>query len=247
MPKHQRDLGLKRDDVEPVQRDYAADGASIIWARSARRSAACLRLNLEYWDDVAGRTRHFIEDIMRFLDNVLSAITSRAPSLRHGARAPMRPMRERSGWTGRDGASTRLLQAKRRRVRRRDGEVVEYADFPAHPCAGADEASMAPGGRAWGMSRRGRRAACHGAVSAASSRSRRRLRASASSRAARQRVCRAHPGEHLYAQDAERISFVGQATPILERLLIEKAKNSDRGVELDPGARADRCRHLDWS
>ena len=89
MPKHQRDVGLRvstsnlcSEIVLPTGVDqYGKD----------RTAVCCLSsLNLEYWDDWQGN-RVFIEDVMRFLDNVLSDYIARAePGMERAAYAAMR-------------------------------------------------------------------------------------------------------------------------------------------------------------
>ncbi len=92
MPKFQRDVGLKvstsnlcSEITLPTGRDqYGRD----------RTAVCCLSsLNLEMWDDWQGE-KGFIEDVMRFLDNVLQDYIDRAePEM---ARASYAAMRERS-------------------------------------------------------------------------------------------------------------------------------------------------------
>ena len=77
MPKHHRDLGLKvstsnlcSEITLPTGRDHLG----------ADRTAVCClsSLNLETWDEW-NKDKLFIEDVMRFLDNVLSDYIARAP------------------------------------------------------------------------------------------------------------------------------------------------------------------------
>jgi len=89
MPKHQRDVGLRvstsnlcSEITLPTGRDqYGKD----------RTAVCCLSsLNLECWDDWQGN-KAFIEDVMRFLDNVLSDYIARAePGMERAAYAAMR-------------------------------------------------------------------------------------------------------------------------------------------------------------
>ena len=65
-------------DLEPVLGNHAADRHATISAPTAPRSAACRSLNLETWDEWNG-DKQFIEDVMRFLDNVLTDYIARAP------------------------------------------------------------------------------------------------------------------------------------------------------------------------
>jgi ribonucleoside-diphosphate reductase alpha chain len=92
MPKHHRDLGLKvstsnlcSEITLPTGRDHLG----------ADRTAVCClsSLNLETWDQWNG-DKQFIEDVMRFLDNVLSDYIARAPD--EMARAKYSAERERS-------------------------------------------------------------------------------------------------------------------------------------------------------
>src|SRR5437899_2146718 len=77
MPKHHRDLGLKvstsnlcSEITLPTGRDHLG----------ADRTAVCClsSLSLETWDEW-NKDKVFIEDVMRFLDNVLSDYIARAP------------------------------------------------------------------------------------------------------------------------------------------------------------------------
>ena len=89
MPKHQRDVGLRvstsnlcSEITLPTGRDqYGRD----------RTAVCCLSsLNLECWDEWQGN-KGFIEDVMRFLDNVLSDYIARAePGMERAAYAAMR-------------------------------------------------------------------------------------------------------------------------------------------------------------
>ncbi len=92
MPKHHRDLGLKvstsnlcSEITLPTGRDHLGND---------RTAVCCLSsLNLETWDEWHD-DRMFIEDIMRFLDNVLQDYIDRAPP--EMARAKYSASRERS-------------------------------------------------------------------------------------------------------------------------------------------------------
>ena len=92
MPKHHRDLGLKvstsnlcSEITLPTGRDHLGND---------RTAVCCLSsLNLETWDDWH-EDRLFIEDVLRFLDNVLQDYIDRAPP--EMARAKYSAMRERS-------------------------------------------------------------------------------------------------------------------------------------------------------
>ncbi|AZI36223.1 ribonucleoside-diphosphate reductase subunit alpha [Caenibius tardaugens NBRC 16725] len=77
MPKHHRDLGLKvstsnlcSEITLPTGRDHLGND---------RTAVCCLSsLNLENWDQWNG-DKQFVEDVMRFLDNVLQDYIDRAP------------------------------------------------------------------------------------------------------------------------------------------------------------------------
>jgi len=107
MPKHHRDLGLKvstsnlcSEITLPTGRDHLGND---------RTAVCCLSsLNLETWDEWNGDKR-FIEDVMRFLDNVLSDYIERAPE--EMARAKYSAMRERSVGLGVMGFHS-FLQAR---------------------------------------------------------------------------------------------------------------------------------------
>jgi ribonucleoside-diphosphate reductase alpha chain len=107
MPKHHRDLGLKvstsnlcSEITLPTGRDHLG----------ADRTAVCClsSLNLETWDEWH-KDKQFIEDIMRFLDNVLSDYIARAPD--EMARAKYSAERERSVGLGVMGFHS-FLQAR---------------------------------------------------------------------------------------------------------------------------------------
>ena len=107
MPKHHRDLGLKvstsnlcSEITLPTGRDHLGND---------RTAVCCLSsLNLEAWDEWNG-DKNFIEDVMRFLDNVLTDYIDRAPE--EMARAKYSAMRERSVGLGVMGFHS-FLQAR---------------------------------------------------------------------------------------------------------------------------------------
>jgi ribonucleoside-diphosphate reductase alpha chain len=107
MPKHHRDLGLKvstsnlcSEITLPTGKDHLGND---------RTAVCCLSsLNLETWDEWHG-DKMFIEDIMRFLDNVLSDYIARAPD--EMARAKYSAERERSVGLGVMGFHS-FLQAR---------------------------------------------------------------------------------------------------------------------------------------
>lgn len=136
MPKHHRELGLKvstsnlcSEITLPTGRDHLGKD---------RTAVCCLSsLNLETWDEWNGDKR-FIEDVLRFLDNVLQDYIDRAPD--EMARAKYSAARERSVGMGVMGFHS-FLQLK--------GIAFESAMAKAwnlkmfkHIAAKADEASI---------------------------------------------------------------------------------------------------------
>jgi ribonucleoside-diphosphate reductase alpha chain len=107
MPRHQRELGLKvstsnlcSEITLPTGRDHLGND---------RTAVCCLSsLNLETWDQWNGE-KMFIEDVMRFLDNVLTDYIERAPD--EMARAKYSAARERSVGLGVMGFHS-FLQAR---------------------------------------------------------------------------------------------------------------------------------------
>ncbi len=107
MPRHQRELGLKvstsnlcSEITLPTGRDHLGND---------RTAVCCLSsLNLETWDQWQGE-KGFIEDVMRFLDNVLTDYIERAPD--EMARAKYSAERERSVGLGVMGFHS-FLQAR---------------------------------------------------------------------------------------------------------------------------------------
>lgn len=136
MPKHHRDLGLKvstsnlcSEITLPTGKDHLGND---------RTAVCCLSsLNLETWDQWNSDKR-FVEDVMRFLDNVLQDYIDRAPD--EMARAKYSAGRERSVGLGVMGFHS-FLQMK--------GIAMESAMAKAwnlkmfkHISAKANEASM---------------------------------------------------------------------------------------------------------
>ncbi len=107
MPRHHRELGLKvstsnlcSEITLPTGRDHLGND---------RTAVCCLSsLNLEMWDQWSG-DKQFIEDVMRFLDNVLTDYIDRAPP--EMARAKYSASRERSVGLGVMGFHS-FLQAR---------------------------------------------------------------------------------------------------------------------------------------
>src|SRR5881275_1155103 len=136
MPKHHRDLGLKvttsnlcSEITLPTGRDHLG----------ADRTAVCClsSLNLETWDEW-NKDKLFIEDVMRFLDNVLSDYIARAPD--EMARAKYSAERERSVGLGVMGFHS-FLQARNIPF---EGEMAKSWNLKIfkHIRAQVDEASM---------------------------------------------------------------------------------------------------------
>jgi ribonucleoside-diphosphate reductase alpha chain len=107
MPKHHRELGLKvstsnlcSEITLPTGRDHLGND---------RTAVCCLSsLNMETWDEWKD-DKDFVEDVMRFLDNVLTDYIERAPE--EMARAKYSAMRERSVGLGVMGFHS-FLQAR---------------------------------------------------------------------------------------------------------------------------------------
>ena len=136
MPKHHRDLGLKvstsnlcSEITLPTGRDHLGQD---------RTAVCCLSsLNLETWDEWNGDKR-FIEDVMRFLDNVLQDYIDRAPE--EMARAKNSAGRERSVGLGVMGFHS-FLQARGLPF---EGAMAKSWNLKIfkHIAAAANEASM---------------------------------------------------------------------------------------------------------
>ncbi|MFL6763910.1 MAG: ribonucleoside-diphosphate reductase subunit alpha, partial [Sphingomicrobium sp.] len=107
MPKHHRDLGLKVSTSNLCSEITLPTGKDHLGAD--RTAVCCLSsLNLETWDEW-NKDKQFIEDVMRFLDNVLSDYIARAPD--EMARAKYSAERERSVGLGVMGFHS-FLQAR---------------------------------------------------------------------------------------------------------------------------------------
>jgi len=136
MPKHHRELGLKvstsnlcSEITLPTGRDHLGND---------RTAVCCLSsLNLETWEQWHGDKR-FIEDVMRFLDNVLQDYIDRAPD--EMARAKYSASRERSVGLGVMGFHS-FLQLKGIGFESPMAKVWNLKMFK-HIAAGANEASM---------------------------------------------------------------------------------------------------------
>jgi ribonucleoside-diphosphate reductase alpha chain len=107
MPRHHRELGLKVSTSNLCSEITLPTGIDHLGR--ARTAVCCLSsLNLETWDQWNGDKR-FIEEVMRFLDNVLSDYIDRAPE--EMSRAKYSAMRERSVGLGVMGFHS-FLQAR---------------------------------------------------------------------------------------------------------------------------------------
>ena len=136
MPKHHRDLGLKvstsnlcSEITLPTGKDHLGND---------RTAVCCLSsLNLETWDDW-NKDDLFIEDVLRFLDNVLQDYIDRAPD--EMARAKYSAMRERSVGMGVMGFHS-FLQMKSIGFETAMAKAMNLNMFK-HIAAKADEASL---------------------------------------------------------------------------------------------------------
>jgi len=136
MPKHHRDVGLKVSTSNLCSEITLPTGRD---QHGMDRTAVCClsSLNLETWDQWNG-DKMFIEDIMRFLDNVLQDYIDRAPD--EMARAKYSAGRERSVGLGVMGFHT-FLQARNIPF---EGAMAKSWNLKIfkHISAGAQEASM---------------------------------------------------------------------------------------------------------
>ncbi|ATE66478.1 ribonucleoside-diphosphate reductase subunit alpha [Rhizorhabdus dicambivorans] len=136
MPKHHRDVGLKVSTSNLCSEITLPTGRD---QHGMDRTAVCClsSLNLETWDEWNGDKR-FIEDVMRFLDNVLQDYIDRAPD--EMARAKYSASRERSVGLGVMGFHT-FLQARGLPF---EGAMAKSWNLKIfkHIAAAAQEASM---------------------------------------------------------------------------------------------------------
>ncbi len=136
MPKHHRDLGLKvstsnlcSEITLPTGRDHLGND---------RTAVCCLSsLNLEKWEEWQA-DKAFVEDVMRFLDNVLQDYIDRAPD--EMARAKYSASRERSVGLGVMGFHS-FLQSKNIAMESAMAKAWNMRMFQ-HISAKANEASM---------------------------------------------------------------------------------------------------------
>ncbi len=136
MPKHHRDLGLKVSTSNLCSEITLPTGIDHLG--NDRTAVCCLSsLNLEKWDEW-NTDKQFIEDVMRFLDNVLQDYIDRAPD--EMARAKYSASRERSVGMGVMGFHS-FLQMKGIGFESPMAKVWNLKMFK-HIAAKADEASM---------------------------------------------------------------------------------------------------------
>ncbi len=216
MPKHHRDLGLKVSTSNlcceitlPTGNDHLGDD---------RTAVCCLSsLNLETWDEWNG-DKLFIEDVMRFLDNVLHDYIDRAPD--EMARAKYSAERERSVGLGVMGFHS-FLQARGLPF---EGAMAKSWNLKIfkHIRAQVDEASMmlaqergpCPDAADMGVMER---FSCKMAIAPT---------ASISIICGGTSACIEPIPANIYTHKTLSGSF-SIKNPYLEKLLIEKAKNSD--------------------
>ncbi len=136
MPKHHRDLGLKVSTSNLCSEITLPTGVDHLG--NDRTAVCCLSsLNLENWEEWH-EDKTFIEDVMRFLDNVLQDYIDRAPD--EMARAKYSASRERSVGMGVMGFHS-FLQAKNIGFESPMAKVWNLKMFK-HISAKAEEASM---------------------------------------------------------------------------------------------------------
>lgn len=136
MPKHHRDLGLKVSTSNLCSEITLPTGVDHLG--NDRTAVCCLSsLNLEKWDEWNG-DKQFIEDVMRFLDNVLQDYIDRAPD--EMSRAKYSADRERSVGLGVMGFHS-FLQSKGLGFESSMAKVWNLKMFK-HIQAKASEASM---------------------------------------------------------------------------------------------------------
>lgn len=216
MPKHQRDLGLKVTTSNLCSEITLPTGPDHLG--NDRTAVCCLSsLNLETWDQWHTDPR-FLEDVMRFLDNVLSDYIARAPD--EMARAKYAAMRERSVGLGVMGFHS-FLQARRipfesalakswnlrmfRHIRERVDAASMLLAAERGPCPDAEEMGVME------------RFSCKMAIAPT---------ASISIICGGTSACIEPIPANIYTHKTLSGSFVIR-NPHLEKLLVEKAKNSD--------------------
>lgn len=234
MPKHHRDLGLKvttsnlcAEITLPTGRDHLGND---------RTAVCCLSsLNLETWEEWEGDKR-FIEDVMRFLDNVLTDYIERAPD--EMARARYSASRERSVGLGVMGFHS-FLQARGLPMEGAMAKMWNLRIFK-HVNAQVNEASMnlavergpCPDAADMGVMER---FSCKMAIAPT---------ASISIICGGTSACIEPIPANIYTHKTLSGSF-SVRNPHLEKLLIEKAKNSE-GVWSSILERGGSVQHLDF-
>jgi len=216
MPKHHRELGLKvstsnlcSEITLPTGRDHLGND---------RTAVCCLSsLNMETWDEWNG-DKQFIEDVMRFLDNVLTDYIDRAPP--EMARAKYSASRERSVGLGVMGFHS-FLQARNIPFEGAMAKSWNLRIFK-HISAKVNEASMllaTERGACPDAEERGvmERFSCKTAIAPT---------ASISIICGGTSACIEPIPANIYTHKTLSGSF-SIRNPHLEKLLIEKAKNSD--------------------
>ena len=234
MPRHHRELGFKvttsnlcSEITLPTGRDHLGND---------RTAVCCLSsLNLETWNDWNGDKR-FIEDVMRFLDNVLSDYIDRAPP--EMARAKYSASRERSVGLGVMGFHS-FLQARSLPF---EGAMAKSWNLKIfkHLSQGVNEASMllaTERGACPDAEERGvmERFSCKTAIAPT---------ASISIICGGTSACIEPIPANIYTHKTLSGSF-SIKNPHLEKLLIEKSKNSDNvwNTILEQGG---SVQHLDF-
>ena len=216
MPKFQRDVGLKVSTSNLCSEITLPTG--IDQHGKARTAVCCLSsLNLESWDEWNG-DKQFIEDVMRFLDNVLTDYIDRAPE--EMARAKYSASQERSVGLGVMGFHS-FLQARNLPF---EGAMAKSWNLKMfrHISTQVQEASMMLG------KERGPcpDAAAMGAFDRFSCKMAIAPTASISIICGGTSACIEPIPANVYTHKTLSGSF-SIRNPHLERLLIEKAKNSD--------------------
>ncbi len=216
MPKHHRELGLKvstsnlcSEITLPTGRDHLGND---------RTAVCCLSsLNMETWDEWKD-DKQFVEDVMRFLDNVLTDYIDRAPA--EMARAKYSAMRERSVGLGVMGFHS-FLQSRNIPFESAMAKTWNLKIFK-HIAQKVNEASMmlaTERGACPDAEERGvmERFSCKTAIAPT---------ASISIICGGTSACIEPIPANIYTHKTLSGSFVVK-NPHLEKLLIEKSKNSD--------------------
>ncbi|MFQ3666363.1 MAG: ribonucleoside-diphosphate reductase subunit alpha, partial [Sphingomonadaceae bacterium] len=217
MPRHQRELGLRVSTSNLCSEITLPTGPD---HRGEERTAVCClsSLNLETWDEWH-KDERFLEDVMRFLDNVLSDYIARAPD--EMARARYAAMRERSVGLGVMGFHS-FLQARGipfesalakswnlrmfRHIREHVDEASMLLAAERGPCPDAEDMGVME------------RFSCKMAIAPT---------ASISIICGGTSACIEPIPANIYTHKTLSGSFVIR-NPHLERLLVEKAKNSEQ-------------------